>query len=633
MSAHSLSLLFAIAFISMSPLVANAAPPFCGFNDGTVRCGELGLDATCTLNIGNGNQIFTRRNESSLRSLINNAKMNPSEWGKVSTTCTTGIQSMKNMFFEASSFNEAIGHWDTSSVIDMYGMFSYAPNFNQSISNWDTSIVTDMSHMFRVASIFNQNIAEWKTSKVKNAAWMFNFAFEFNQDLSTWCMRTISNDPMFTFRLSNPAFEPLFGQTVKSCCGADEKFVPASVSSLTGTCASDASGNPSTSSSCDIINNTVRCERLVVGATCTLDIGDGTGKQTFTRRSEESLKALGNDPADWGKFSTTCTTGIQSMKNMFNGFVGFNEPIGHWDTSNVTDMSNMFVGATSFNQHISRWDTSKVTFMSHMFSNARVFNKPIGGWKTSNVTYMSHMFWGASNFNQDISNWDTPNVIAMHWMFRSASSFNQRIGGWKTSNVASMNYMFWGASNFSQDISTWCVRDITEANRFEFQKGSPLEAVGLNTSFLPLFGQTVSSCCLEGFEYFELHLTLQSDLAIPPAFITPPNGTCKLCSLCAGEASKTLNPCTRTENTVCGIPPADQVSTSAASAPTLAPDPTPTQVSTPAPTLAPTPAPTVISPVPAAMPAFVDVRVQFTDLQSRRDIIGICNMSFPVPTA
>ena len=52
---------------------------------------------------------------------------------------------MRFMFQCATNFNEDIGRWDTSKVINMRIMFQFANEFNKDyIINWDTSKVTNM---------------------------------------------------------------------------------------------------------------------------------------------------------------------------------------------------------------------------------------------------------------------------------------------------------------------------------------------------------------------------------------------------------------------------------------------------------------------------------------------------------
>ena len=71
------------------------------------------------------------------------------------------LTSMRELFYEASAFNEDISSWDTSSVEDMYRMFWFATSFNGDLSNWDTSSVTSMYAMFFGATSFNQNLCAW----------------------------------------------------------------------------------------------------------------------------------------------------------------------------------------------------------------------------------------------------------------------------------------------------------------------------------------------------------------------------------------------------------------------------------------------------------------------------------------
>ena len=48
---------------------------------------------------------------------------------------------MSEMFKKASSFNQSLDNWNTSSVSFMFWMFYLAKKFNQPIGSWDISNV------------------------------------------------------------------------------------------------------------------------------------------------------------------------------------------------------------------------------------------------------------------------------------------------------------------------------------------------------------------------------------------------------------------------------------------------------------------------------------------------------------
>ena len=197
---------------------------------------------------------------------------------------------------------------------------------------------------------------------------------------------------------------------------------------------------------------------------------------TYTKRTREQITEA--------NASTTCTSGITDMSELFylnttfNQDISswdvssvtnmggmfyqapFNQPIGDWDVSSVTDMSFMFTDS-AFNQDIGNWDVSSVTNMNEMFYKISAFNQPIGDWDVSSVTDMSEMF-GKTSFNQDIGNWDVSSVTNMDEMFFEASAFNQPIGDWDVSNVTTMAEMFSQATAFNQDISSWDVSNVTD---------------------------------------------------------------------------------------------------------------------------------------------------------------------------
>ena len=99
---------------------------------------------------------------------------------------TSNVTNMFSMFYEATVFDQPIGSWDTSNVIYMFGMFDGASSFNQPIGSWDTSSVTYMGSMFNSASLFNQPIGSWNTSSVTNMGSMFDSASSFDQPIGSW---------------------------------------------------------------------------------------------------------------------------------------------------------------------------------------------------------------------------------------------------------------------------------------------------------------------------------------------------------------------------------------------------------------------------------------------------------------
>src|SRR5690606_37567915 len=76
------------------------------------------------------------------------------------------VKNMYCMFTTASSFNQFIGDWDVSNVIDMSVMFKGATSLNQSLDYWNMINVQDMHDMFANASSFNQNLSNWSLSNV-----------------------------------------------------------------------------------------------------------------------------------------------------------------------------------------------------------------------------------------------------------------------------------------------------------------------------------------------------------------------------------------------------------------------------------------------------------------------------------
>lgn len=94
------------------------------------------------------------------------------------------------------SFEGNSGTWDFGDKSDSHllksgnRMFADCPNFNGDVSVLDGTPWTDVREMFRNASSFNQDISNWNVSGVNNGnefSFIFNGAASFNQNVSSWC--------------------------------------------------------------------------------------------------------------------------------------------------------------------------------------------------------------------------------------------------------------------------------------------------------------------------------------------------------------------------------------------------------------------------------------------------------------
>lgn len=118
------------------------------------------------------------------------------------------LESVQDMFYNASGFNDDISNWDTSLVTNANNTFNGASSFNRDINKWNVGNVVSMVSLFRNAAYFNQELSSWGVSKVTSMDSMFRGATAFNKDISAWNFNVNVNLTNFMVGKSN--YNPIF---------------------------------------------------------------------------------------------------------------------------------------------------------------------------------------------------------------------------------------------------------------------------------------------------------------------------------------------------------------------------------------------------------------------------------------
>jgi surface protein len=414
------------------------------------------------------------------------------------------------MFRNTTNFNQPIGSWNTSNVLEMNSVFENADAFNQSISNWDVSKVTNMRSMFESANLFNQPLHGWNTSSLVDGSNMFKNASAFNQDLGNWNLSSATNlmdmlnfsgiscekydstligwanNPLISQNLTLGAFGKkywqsnthrnylisvknwqIIGDSFSVNCedlvtpNSNKEFItqwhfPQSTNTVffnvsgTGPIAFSWIAKPSANSGIGTINGPINQISININQNDSVSIHfNPQNLRSFTIDNGPNQSNL-IDVKQWGGVPW------QQVENMFWGCE--NLQISAVDTPNLNNavsLSGMFKDATLFNSPLGHWNISNIKDLSNMFNRAISFNQPIDTWNTTQVTNMSGVFANATNFNHPLANWNTENVTDMSFLFSEASNFNQLIGNWNTSKVKDMYRSFFNAISFNQPLNSW----------------------------------------------------------------------------------------------------------------------------------------------------------------------------------
>ena len=102
-----------------------------------------------------------------------------------------GTTSISGMFINCSSITTInnINSWNTSSITSLYSTFENCINFDDNIGNWDVSNVLDFHYAFRNSKFNNggsPSINNWNIKVGADLEAVFYDATYFNQSVSSW---------------------------------------------------------------------------------------------------------------------------------------------------------------------------------------------------------------------------------------------------------------------------------------------------------------------------------------------------------------------------------------------------------------------------------------------------------------
>ena len=289
----------------------------------------------------------------------------------------SNVETVASMFEGASAFNQELGSWDTSNIIDTRRLFAAATSFKDgSLSSWDVSRMVNLDETFSGATSFNGDLGNWNLSNVKSLRQMFAGADSFHQNLCTWKQYMLLNKPITN------------GMFMKSGCpsSADPFVTQRDVGPLCYYCAQRPCNDDSE----------VQCLPLMHGDELRKVIA---AYRLDSTRYTAVASTYGHPIGKWN------TSQLYDFRYAFFNDHRFTDDISEWDTSNAISMVSMFNGATYFRGNLSSWDVSRVIYTSDMFKNAEWFNGDISMWNLSNIHYADRMFYGATRFNQNLCDW------------------------------------------------------------------------------------------------------------------------------------------------------------------------------------------------------------------------------------
>ena len=382
----------------------------------------------------------------------------------------SNVKSMYRMFNGAINFNGNIADWDVSSVIDMQSMFADAAAFNQDIGSWDVAGVRDMIRMFAGASAFNQNIntkvidghLAWNISGGPFIIGMFKNATSFNQPLDKWYVSQV-DDLSFLFKGATDFNQDISSWDVSNSANFNDFLI--------GTAFSQENYDAllQSWSYLDLVDN-IRMDLDVIYSCAAAD-----ARQSIIDDNNWTINDGGSAvDCDFVPFVTTwevtsddlsltIPTGGGADITEFDFTIDWGDGTAENIKGDDPDPTHTYEEAGTYTISIS----GTFPWMSHRFNfdNAAKL-QTVEQWGNVIWENMSYMFRGAVNMTYKANDVpDLTKVDDMSAMFSYTRSFNGDISNWNVSSVTLMQRMFERAEAFNQDLNNWDVSSVSSMKR------------------------------------------------------------------------------------------------------------------------------------------------------------------------
>lgn len=252
----------------------------------------------------------------------------------------SNVEDMNEMFDNATSLNQPIGHWNLENVVNISGMFHNATSFNQPLDDWDVSNVELMAGTFKLATSFNQPLANWDVSNVTSMTAMFMIANNFNQNLENWNVSNVT-DMEGMFAEASTFNHPL------------ESWDMSQVTVTSGMFFEAVSFNQPLEAW--NVSSVLYMAGMFDGAT------------------------IFNQPLNnWN------VSNVEVMATTFANTPAFNQPLDNWDMGQIWLLAQTFQNATAFDQDLGSWQLDNLMIADQIFNNSGIgcenYSFTLQGW-------------------------------------------------------------------------------------------------------------------------------------------------------------------------------------------------------------------------------------------------------------